>query len=416
MNVEDLKGRTVGFLASGGLDSCTTTRWLTDNGVKVVTFTGDLGQPDETDLNVVAERMLKCGAEDSIIVPLREAMAARGIAAVQAQARYEGSYWGTTALARHTTVAGILPELQKRKISVLSHGATGRGNDQVRFQLITNMLDPEIEVYAPWRDESFLTRFPGREEMLEFCEEKKLPLQNPNQALYSTDANLLGLTHEAGELESLQTKADFVTPGMGVRAEEAPDKSEIVEIVFKNGWPTTINGKKMASADQALTLANEIGGRNAVGINLHVVENRFVGIKSRGIYEAPGMELLGSAYALLLQLILDRRAREWFDASSTLLAKQIYQGYGFDLASQMAESAIERVTQLADGTITVSLYKGNVQFIKADNVPHSIYIEENASMSGVGSFNHADSEGFLQVLGQGARALAVKKQIDKEAK
>ncbi len=416
MNVEDLKGRTVGFLASGGLDSCTTTRWLTDNGVKVVTFTADLGQPDEKDLNEVAQRMKACGAEETVIVPLREEMAKRGLRTIQQQARYEGGYWGTTSQARHTTVAGILPEMQKRKINILSHGATGRGNDQVRFQLITNMLAPEIEIYAPWRDESFLSRFPGREEMLEYCAEKKLPLQNASEAMYSTDANLLGLSHEAGELESLGTKADFVTPGMGVRAEEAPDKAEEVEVVFETGVPVKINGQKMSSADQTITLANEIGGRNAVGINLHVVENRYVGIKSRGIYEAPGLELLGSSYAFLLQLILDRRARELFNACSELLAKQVYQAYGFDMASQMAEAAIDQITQLASGTIVVSLYKGNVQFVAARDVPHSIYIEENASMSGVGSFNHADSEGFLQVLGQGARAIAVKKQIKGDSK
>ncbi|MCH8291184.1 argininosuccinate synthase, partial [Candidatus Poribacteria bacterium] len=175
--------------------------------------------------------------------------------------------------------------------------------------------------------------------------------------------------------------------------------------------PVEINGSPVTPL-QALLEANRIGGRNGIGIGLHTVENRFVGIKSRGVYESPGMELLGKCYEYLLQLILDRRARRIFDQVSAVVAEQIYQGYWFDPATQSLLASIEPFTRLAQGVITVALYKGNVSFHAAGGVPHSLYSEETASMEAIGDFNHADSEGFLSVLGVGARALAVAGQVE----
>ena len=405
MTLADLNGQTVAFAASGGLDSCTVTKWLSEHGVRVVAFTADIAQPDETDFSEIEKRMRASGASDYIAIPLHEMIAEAGIEVIQFQAKYEGEYWNTTGIGRHVIVAGILPEMAKRGIKVLGHGATGRGNDQVRFQLCTNMLDPTVSIYAPWRDEAFLGKFRGRSEMIDYCESHKLPIKASRSAPYSTDANLLGLTHEAGQLEHLTTGPWFVTPGMGVRPEEAPEKPEDVTVKFTNGRPVAINGQKV-SAFEAIKLANQIGGRHAVGICTHLVENRFVGIKSRGVYEAPGMELLGTAFRYLLQLVLDRRSRELYDALSPFVAKQIYQGYGFDLATHMAREALKPVLKLLDGTITVKLYKGTVNFAAAADVRHGMYSESNASMEAIGEFNHADSEGFLRVLQVSARALA----------
>jgi argininosuccinate synthase len=275
---------------------------------------------------------------------------------------------------------------------------------------VTNMLAPAIEVYAPWRDQTFLDRFRGRSEMIEYCQTRGLPIKVSKEAPYSTDANLLGLTHEAGKLESLETAPGFVTPGMGVRPSEAPGQGETVTIRFEKGRPISINGKRV-DAYQAIAEANEIGGRNGVGIGTHLVENRFVGIKSRGVYEAPGMEVIGSAYCYLIQLVLDRRSREFFDQISTLIAKQIYQGYGRDLASRMAREALKPVLELATGTIALSLRQGLVSFESASDAPHSLYSEANSSMEAIGEFDHADSEGFLRVLSVGARALAASGQV-----
>jgi argininosuccinate synthase len=410
MTVADLKGQTVAFAASGGLDSCTVTRWLTDHGVKVVCVSADMAQPDETNFAEIETRMRACGAAEFVAVRLYDAIAESGLEVIQFQARYEGAYWNTTGIGRHVIVAGLLPELRKRGISIFSHGATGRGNDQVRFQLCTNMLAPDVSIYAPWRDDAFLKAFGGRKEMIAYCQEKKLPVKATLDSPYSTDANLLGLTHEAGKLEHLTTSPWFVSPGMGVKPNEAPDTPEVVTVRFEKGRPVAINGKP-CSAFAAITTANALGGKHGVGICTHLVENRFVGVKSRGVYEAPGMELIGQAYAFLLQLVLDRRGRELFDVLSGFVSKQIYQGYGFDLATHMARSALAPVLNLMTGTIAVSLYKGNVNFESATDVPHGLYSESNASMEAIGTFNHADSEGFLSVLQVSARSLAANGQI-----
>jgi argininosuccinate synthase len=409
MNVNELKGKTLGFAASGGLDSCTITRWLTDHGVRVVCFTADLAQPDEKNLDDVRKRMLASGAEDWVLVDAKHALVEAGLKLIQGQSCYEGKYWNTTGIARYVTTQAILAEMKQRGIRIFSHGATGRGNDQVRFQLATNMLDPEIEVYAPWRDELFLKRFGGRSEMIEFCQSSGIPITASKSSPYSTDANCLGLTHEAGVLESLETAAHSIKPGMGVFAQQAPDQAELFEVLFERGRPVQINGRSVSSLE-ALLMANALGGKHGIGIGIHLVENRYVGIKSRGVYESPGMELLGTCYAILLQTLLDRRARELFDQLSLALAKQIYQGYWFDLNTQMILAALEKVTALATGRVRVSLYKGNISFVALQDVAHSLYSESNASMEKMGTYNHADAEGLLRIFGVSARVLATAKQ------
>jgi argininosuccinate synthase len=409
MNVTDLKGQTIAFAASGGLDSCTITHWLNEMGVKVVAFTADLAQPDETDFSAIEKRMRACGAVDFVGVPLHKEMAAAGMDGIHAQACYEGRYWLTTPLGRQVTTVGIVGAMKKRDIKILAHGATGRGNDQVRFQLITNMLEPTFGVYAPWRDEAFLNRFGGRIQMIEYCEQYGLPIKASRDKPYSTDANLLGLTHEGGSLESLQTPAQFVTPEMGVWPKDAPEKAETFTVRFENGQPVMLNGKTV-DAFQAMTLANQISGKHGIGIGLHLVENRFVGVKSRGVYEAPGMELLGTCYGLLLQLILDRRAREFFDMISATVTKQLYQGYWNDVASRMARKAIAEISAMVTGTVTVSLYKGIISYVSTADVPHSLF-NNDGSMEAEGTFDHKDSEGFLRVLGVHARSLAVVGQV-----
>jgi argininosuccinate synthase len=355
--------------------------------------------------------MLAAGAREALVIDGREALAEEGLKVVQAQARYEGDYWNTTGIARHVTTKLILEAVKSRGIRLLSHGATGRGNDQVRFQLVTNMLEPDFGVYAPWRDETFLDAFGGRKEMINYCTERNVPIKQSHAKPYSTDANLLGLTHEAGKLESLDEGALAIDPEFGVSPIQAPDKIEPIEIRFEQGRPVAINGQKSGLLD-IFEQANEIGGRNGIGIALHLVENRFVGIKSRGIYETPGMELLGRAYEYLIQLVLDRRAKRLFDSLSLMLAEQIYQGYWFDPASSASKAAVGSFARFATGSIHLSLYKGHCIFAAAKDVPNCLYSETAASMEKVGEFNHADSEGFLNVLGVSARILARQGQID----
>jgi argininosuccinate synthase len=409
LRVDELRGKWIGGLVSGGLDSCTITHWLRARGAEPHVFTVDLGQPDEPDLEAVRQRMLACGAASATILPGQEALAEAGLEVLRAQARYEGGYWNTTAIARYVTTRLGLAALRERGIDVLFHGATGRGNDQVRFQLATNMLAPDVAVYAPWRDPSMLDTFGGRKEMVEYAATYGLPIKASAEKIYSTDANMLGLTHEAGRLEELETPATLVAPEMGVWAWDAPDEPATFRVTWTAGRPVAVDGEPASLVDVFRT-ANRLAGAHGVGIGRHVVENRFVGIKSRGVYEAPGMELLGQTYELLLQLYLDRRARELFDQLSRYLAVQIYQGYWFDLGSTAALAAVDRIAGVVSGTVAVRLFKGNVVYEGVRDVDEggSLYAADDASMERAGSFDHADAEGFLRVLGVPARNYAVR--------
>ena len=404
MNWRDLarRGHAVfGGAVSGGLDSCTVTHWLSQRGVEVHAFTVDLGQPDEEDLGAVADRMRLCGATQADVIDGRLGLAQAGIKVIQAQARYEGGYWNTTGIARPVTVAAILPELEERSIGVLFHGATGRGNDQVRFQIGANMLSPGTEVYAPWRDPEFVESFPGRRQMLDYCEANDLPIRPRAESRYSTDANFLGLTHEAGDLEDVTIPPDYVEPGMGVFQRDAPDRPESVVIGWEKGSPISINGEAVSLAG-AFAEANRLGGKHGVGIGIHTVENRFVGIKSRGVYESPGMEVLGRSLEYLLQMVLDRRARLMHDHLSRTIATQIYEGYWLDVATTSALAALDPLVRLATGEVTTGLYKGTVSFETARDVTHSLYTDDS-SMEAEGDYDHLDAEGFLRVQGVGAR-------------
>lgn len=390
---------------SGGLDSCTVAHWLSDKGVDVHCFTVDLGQPDEKKLDDVSTRMLGSGAKSSNILDGKNDLAQAGLKVIQSQARYEGGYWNTTGIARPVTVQQILPEMKKLNIDVLFHGATGRGNDQVRFQLASNMINPNVQVYAPWRDQEFLQQFPGRQQMLDYCEKNLIPIKPSKESRYSTDANFLGLTHEAGDLENISISPDFVETIMGQWPWDAKENPDYVTIKWDKGVPVEINGTQLSLVD-AFTTANKIAGDHGVGIGTHVIENRFVGIKSRGIYESPGMELLGQSYEFLLQFILDRRSRELFSDLSSTISRQIYQGYWLDLSTSMSLNSIDLITQFATGTIQVKLYKGGVYFDSADDslnsMPHSLYTNDG-SMEDEGGYDHSDAEGFLNVLGVSAK-------------
>jgi argininosuccinate synthase len=381
------------------------SHWLTGKGFDVRCYTVDLAQPDEESLEAVRQRMEACGATVAEVVDGREALAEAGLKVIQSQARYEGGYWNTTGIARPVTVRTVLPHLEAEGIGVLFHGATGRGNDQVRFQLAANTLSPGLDVYAPWRDQEFVDQFPGRQQMLEYCQANGLPIKPPSEATYSTDANFLGLTHEAGDLEDVGKSPSFVEPGMGVWPWDAPSAHEVVTVRWEEGVPVALDGREMGLVDM-FTETNQVAGVHGVGIGTHVVENRFVGVKSRGIYEAPGMELLGRTHEYLLQFILDRRARQLFDQLSAVISLQVYQGYWLDLATTAAIAALEPINKLATGTISVRLSRGDVYFETAEDtpeaMPYSLYTDDS-SMEAMGTYDHADAEGFLKVLGISAK-------------
>jgi argininosuccinate synthase len=408
MTLDDLQGEKIGVCVSGGLDSKTVTKKFVDLGIDVVCFTADLGQPDEEDINGVIDKMAPCGAE-TIVVDLRQEMAEACFEVVKCEAMYDGGYWNSTGIARAVTVKGLVAAMQEQGCTVLAHGATGRGNDQMRFERYTNVLAPDMKVYAPWRDAGLLKEFPGRLEMVEYLNAAGIEAFPGGEKRYSTDGNLAGLSHEAEDLESLETPCAIVEPTMGVWPADAPDKAEAVEIRFEKACAVAINGKKVTPFE-AMLEANAIAGRNGVGFK-NALENRIIGTKSRGVYESPGMELLGKTLECVYQATLDRRAALLFGQLSKLVADQIYDGRYFDPVTVAARAAIDVFADSATGTVKVDLYKGNILFVSLTDCPASLYNEADASMEASEGLNPVSSQGFAEIQSVEARSLARAGQI-----
>lgn len=408
MKLADLKNEKVGVCVSGGLDSKTITKKLMDLGVDVMCFAADLAQADEEDISGVADKMAPCGAE-TIIVDLKNEMAEACFEMIKAQAMYDGGYWNSTGIARAVTVKGLVAEMRKSGCTVLAHGATGRGNDQMRFERYTNVLAPDMQVYAPWRDEELLAEFPGRKEMADYLTSAGIEAFPGGKKRYSTDANLAGLSYEAEDLESLETGCTIVEPQMGVWPQDAPDQTEYCTVRFDKGLAVAINGDSLSPLD-AMLAANGIGGRNGVGLK-NALENRIIGTKSRGVYESPGMELLGVCLQFVYQATMERRASKLFETLSRLVADQVYDGRYFDPSTRAARAAINELADAATGTVKVGLYKGHVQFESLTDCPASIYNEADSSMEASEGLNPVSSQGFAEIQSVEARTLARAGQV-----
>lgn len=409
MKLSQLKGKTVGVCVSGGLDSKTVTKRLMEENIKVICFSADLAQPDEDDIQNVVRKMEPCGAE-TILVDLKAQMADACFDAIKANATYDGGYWNTTGIARGVTVQGLIKAMKARDVNILAHGATGRGNDQMRFERYTRSLAPEMEVYAPWRDAKLLEQFPGRSEMADYLAQFDIPAVIGMKKKYSTDANLAGLSHEAEDLESLETSMLIVEPTMGVWPQQAPDQIEEVTISYQAGVAVALNGDKLNPFDM-MTKANEIGGRNGVGMS-NALENRIIGTKSRGVYEAPGMELLSQGLQNILQATLDRRATALYQSLSRVVSDQVYDGRVFDTATKAAMQGIDTLTASATGTVKLGLYKGNVFFNEMTGIEASLYNEEDSSMEASDGLNPESSQGYADILSVEACALAKAGQFE----
>ncbi len=408
LSVVDMKGRKIGICVSGGLDSKTIAMRLREAGANVLCFTADLGQPDEADISDVAKKMAPCGVE-TLIIDVRKEMAQACFRTIMAKATYDGGYWNSTGIGRAVTVKKLVGEMKKHGISTLVHGATGRGNDQMRFERYTNLFAPKMTVYAPWRDAELLKEFPGRTQMCEYLAKNGIVAFPGGKKRYSTDGNLAGLSHEAEDLESMETAMTIVDPTMGVWPMKAPAKIESVAITFNRGRAVAINGEKMSPFD-LMVAANQIGGRNGVGLS-HALENRIIGTKSRGVYEAPGMELLGRTLGFVYQAILDKRATRMFGELSQFIGSQIYDGRYYDLSTEAAFAAIETYAQHATGNVQIGLYKGNILFQSLTGVKASLYYEADASMEASAGLNPVSSQGFAEIQSVEARSMAKAGQV-----
>jgi argininosuccinate synthase len=382
---------------SGGLDTSVILGWLIEQGYDVVAVYVDLGQPCE-DRQAILEKARNCGAVEALLVDVREELC-RDFAfpTMQWQARYEGTYLLGTSIAR-PLISKVCVEIAHREgCSVFAHGATGKGNDQCRFQLAAEALDPTIEVLAPWRIAAFRERFPGRKELIEFCEARDIPVKASKAKPYSSDENCLHTSYEAGLLEELTTDGfALVEFGMTVSPQAAPDEPETVTIDFAAGVPLAVNGKRLAAHEIVLAL-NEIGGRHGIG-RTDIVENRLVGMKSRGVYEAPGMTLLYEAHRLVEQLTLDRDLVHLRDRLSPEVAEAVYYGFWYCAKMDALLAFIREAQQPVTGRVELNLYKGNM-LVKSRLSEQSLYDEAIASMEGGGSYDQTDAEGFLRILG-----------------
>ncbi|MDO4550236.1 MAG: argininosuccinate synthase [Planctomycetia bacterium] len=380
---------------SGGLDTSVLLGWLLDEGYEVHAVYVDLGQPCE-DREAIMEKARKIGAATARIVDVQEECC-RDFAfpMVQWQAKYEGIYLLGTSIARPIISKACLQVAKEVGAKYFVHGATGKGNDQCRFQLAAEALDPNITVIAPWRMEKFRERFPGRSEMIAYCQEKNIPVKASVAKPYSSDENCFHISYEAGKLEDLTVNGvELVDFGMTVSPKEAPDATEEVSITFESGVPVAVNGEKLSPIGIIKKL-NEIGGRNGVG-RIDMVENRFVGMKSRGVYESPGMTVLYTAHRQLESLCLDRDLTHLRDRLAPEVAEMIYYGFWYHAKMDALLSFIKTAQRPVTGEVKLALYKGNMDVISRTS-PNSLYDEGIATMEGGGSYNQTDAEGFLRI-------------------
>ena len=382
---------------SGGLDTSVILGWLQDEGYECHAVYVDLGQPCE-DRQAILNKAKQCGAKSAQIVDVQEELC-RDFAfpVLQWQAKYEAVYLLGTSIARPLISKACLQVARKVGADAFAHGATGKGNDQCRFQLAAEALDPAVKVIAPWRIEKFRKQFPGRTELIAYCDAKKIPVKASVAKPYSSDENCLHISYEAGKLEDLTVNGvELVDFGMTISPREAPDKPELVTINFESGVPVAVNGKKMNALEIVLEL-NKIGGRNGVG-RVDVVENRFVGMKSRGVYEAPGMTLLYDAHRYVEQLTLDRDLMHQRDRLAPEVAEMVYYGFWYAAKFDALLAFIKEAQKPVTGEVKLSLYKGNIS-VASRTSPKSLYDEAIASMEGGGSYNQTDAEGFLRIQG-----------------
>ena len=375
---------------SGGLDTSVILRWLIDTyGCEVVAFCADLGQGEE--LEPVEEKATAVGASAIYIEDLREEFVREYVfPMLRANTSYEDGYLLGTSIARPLIAKRQIEIARQEDADAVSHGATGKGNDQVRFELTYYALEPHITVIAPWREWDMQ----GRADLIAYAEERQIPIPVSREKPYSTDRNLLHLSFEGGILEDPWREPYEDMFVLSVSPENAPDQPEYIEIDFVAGDPTAINGESLSPA-RLLAKANELGGKHGIG-RCDLVENRYVGMKARGVYETPGGTILHVAHRALETLTLDREVVHLRDSLIPRYAEMIYYGYWFAPEREMLQAAIDESQQNVTGTVRLKLYKGNVMVVgrKSDR---SLYNPAVASFDESGEYQQADAEGFIRL-------------------
>ena len=397
---------------SGGLDTTAIIPWLKENyGYEVICCCIDCGQGEE--LDGLSERAKASGAAKLYIEDIVDDFCDNYIVpCVQAGAVYENKYLLGTAMARPGIAAKLVEIARKEGAVAICHGATGKGNDQIRFELGIKALAPDIKVIAPWRNDKW--KLQSRQDEIDYCKAHGIDLPFSTDQSYSRDRNLWHISHEGLELEDPSKEPNYehllmlTTP-----PEKAPEKPEYVTMTFEKGVPTSVNGKKMKVSDIIKEL-NEIGGRNGIGI-IDIVENRVVGMKSRGVYETPGGTILMEAHAQLEELCLDRATMEMKKEMGAKLAQVCYEGKWFTPLCDAIQAFVKSTQEYVTGEVKFKLYKGNI--IKAGTTsPYSLYSESLASFTTGDLYDHHDAEGFITLWGLPLKVRAMKLQENQKTK
>jgi argininosuccinate synthase len=388
---------------SGGLDTSVLLSWIKDTyDAEMIAFCANVGQDDE--LKGLEKKAKATGASKIYVDDLQEEFAADFIyPMMQAGAIYEGQYFLGTSIARPLIAKRMVEIARKEKAQAIGHGATGKGNDQVRFELTTAALAPDLEIIAPWRDERFRSEFPGRAEMIAYCAKKKIPVQASAKKPFSMDRNLLHISYEAGILEDPWFDAgdkknkDYFTV-LSCFPEDAPDKSEMVTLDFEKGNCTAVNGKKLNPLKVMQTL-NKLGGKHGVG-RVDMVENRFVGMKSRGVYETPGGAILHFAHRQIESLTMDREVMHLRDSLIPKYAELVYNGFWYAPERLAIQALVTESQRNVTGTVRVKLYKGGI-YAAGRKSPVSMYNPHIATMEAdpTQAYNQDDATGFIRLNG-----------------
>jgi argininosuccinate synthase len=378
-------GEKVGIAFSGGLDTSVAVAWMKEKGAIPYAYTANLGQYDEPDIETVPARAKEYGAQGARLIDCREQLAEEGLVALACGAfhiRTAGKvYFNTTPLGRAVTGTLLVRAMKEDGVSIWGDGSTYKGNDIERFYRYGLLANPELKIYKPWLDQDFVQELGGRAEMSQWLIERGLPYRASTEKAYSTDANLLGATHEAKSLELLSTSYEIVEPIMGVKFwdESVKIAPERVTIVFEQGRPVSINGKKLGSALSVIQEANEIGGRHGLGVS-DQIENRIIEAKSRGIYEAPGMALLHIAYERLISAIHNEDTIASYHEQGRKMGRLLYEGRWLDPQTLMIRESLMRwVASAVNGSVTIELRRGD-DYTIVDTTGNLSYHPEKLSM------------------------------------
>jgi argininosuccinate synthase len=388
---------------SGGLDTSVIVPWLKENyDCEVICFCADVGQKEE--LTGLDERAYQSGASKLIIKDLREEFARDYIfPMLKSGAIYERKYLLGTSIARPLIAKYQVLIAEQEGADGVAHGCTGKGNDQVRFELTFTALNPRLKVIAPWREWNIRSR----EDAVAYLNAHNLPIPSKNPSLFSRDRNLWHISHEGGPLEDARNAPPEEMFMLSVSPEKAPNKPENISITFEQGEPVALNGKQMSPA-ALIEALNEIGGRNAIG-RADMVENRLVGMKSRGVYETPGGTILYTAHSELESITLDRETMHYKDVVAQRYAEMVYFGQWFSPLREALDAFFTYTQKQVSGTIKLSLYKGNITIIGRDS-PFSLYREEFATFGHSPVYDHSDSAGFIRLFGLPMKVRAMMEQ------